>query len=121
MSDKGCVILMTCSQLFFTHSVTAQCEGKRGKSVTNLENHILKVTPPPPNPHTFLPHTWMKREMFCTLSSDVRLRGVGEEGSGEEWSVVSISAVTVKVCDVLLLRRSLCEEVTRVSRCPRPY
>ena len=63
----------------------------------------------------------MKREMFCTLSSDVRLRGVGEEGSGEEWSVVSISAVTVKVCDVLLLRRSLCEEVTRVSRCPRPY
>ena len=55
------------------------------------------------------------------LSSAVRLGGVGEEGRGEERSVASISAVTVKVWDALLLRRSLCEEVTSVSRCPRPY
>ena len=65
--------------------------------------------------------TWIKREMFCTLSSAVRLGGVGEEGRGEERSVASTSAVTVKVCDALLLHRSLCEEVTSVSRCPRPY
>ena len=68
-------------------------------------------------PHSLTPSllTCMQREIFCTLSSAVRLRGMGEEGSEGELSVSSTSAVTVKVWDVVLVRRSLCDVVTSVS------
>ena len=40
---------------------------------------------------------------------------MGEEGREGELSVSSTSAVTVKVWDVVLVRRSLCDVVTSVS------
>ena len=94
-----------------THIQTVSMVTRVETKVPQL-SHFLHQSPSPPPPR---PLTCMQRVIFCTLSSAVRLRGIGEEGREGELSVSSTSAVTVKVCDVVLVRRSLCDVVTRVS------